>query len=54
MARLKARRWLVTGLVALVLLLSAGFYAVAQQVMEQAKRDRESEAPAAASNVSRQ
>jgi acetamidase/formamidase len=40
MARLRSRRWLVTGLGALALLLSAGFYAVAQQAMEQAKRDR--------------
>ena len=40
MARLKTRKWLATGLAALALLLSAGFYAVAQQAMEQAKRDR--------------
>ena len=40
MARLRTRKWLVTGAIALGLLLTAGLYAVAQQAMEQAKRDR--------------
>src|SRR6266545_1903654 len=40
MSRLRSRKWLVTGLAALALLLTAGFYAIAQQKMEDAKRDR--------------
>ena len=40
MARLKTRKWLATGLAALALLLTAGLYAIAQQAMDESKRDR--------------
>ena len=40
MARLKTRKAFVAGLAALTLFLAAGLYAVAQQAMDEAKRDR--------------
>ncbi len=40
MMKLRTRKALFVGLAALALLLGAGLYAVAQQTMEEAKRDR--------------
>ena len=45
MARLKTRKWLATSLAALALLLTAGLYAIAQQAMDEGKRDRAAAAP---------
>ena len=43
--KLRTRKALITGLAALALLLTAGLYAVAQQAMDESKRDRTVAAP---------